>query len=271
MIPKIIHQTWKDKMLPDILQNILEENKKMIPGYEFCLWTDDEIVDLIAREYPFLLKVYQATRTGVQKGDIARLVLVHHYGGIYADLDMLIMKDPIEGLQLSEDKLYVTYEPGAQTMKLYNRTDYICNAFFAANKNNNMLGFALQNMGGVFQRNGPSVFMQFDIFGGSYLKSIIETYVNYQNEVHIIENRDLVFPINDLKFNNLSSSQSDWQMLKDASYLPNTVMVHYWIHGDFESKKLLTEYRCDKNVDIHKNIFKFFSTLYAGNAKELCG
>lgn len=270
MIPKIIHQTWKDKMLPDILQNILESNQKTLEDYEFRLWSDDEISEIISTDYPYLMKVYQSTRTGVQKGDIARIVLIHKFGGIYVDLDMLIMKDPVECLELSEDKLYLTYEPGAQTMKLYNRSDYICNAFFAANKGNSMLNFALQNMSGVFQRNGASIFMQFDIFGGSYLKSIIETYINYQSDVHIIENRDLVFPINDLKFNNLASSQSDWHMVKDASYLPNTVMVHYWMHGDFESKKLLAEYRCDKSLDIHGNVFRFFSTLYPANAKELC-
>jgi hypothetical protein len=270
MIPKIIHQTWKDKNLPDILKNILDANKNTLHNYEFRLWSDNEIIELIKTEYPYLLKVYQSTRTGVQKGDIARIILLHRFGGIYVDLDILILRDPIECLHLSEDKLYITYEPSAQTMHLYNKDDYLCNAFFAANAGNNMLNFALQNMGGLFQRNGASIFMQFDIFGGSYLKSIIESYINYQRDVCIIDNRDLVFPINDLKFTNLSSSQSDWQMIKDASYHPNTSMVHYWIHGDFESKKLLTEYQCDKTMDIHKNVFEFFCSLYPNNARQLC-
>lgn len=270
MIPKIIHQTWKDKNLPPILQEIVEHNKALLQdqGYEFRLWTDEDIAELIQREYPHIFKVFQASRTGVQKGDIARILLVHHYGGIYIDLDMLILKSPEDIIDMSSDKLHITYEPSEQTVKLYGRDDYICNAFFAGNAKNNMLTFMVQNMHAIFLRNGASIFMQFDIFGGAFCKGIIDTYINYQNDVQIIENRDLIFPINDLKFDNLPSSKGDWDCVETGKYEHGTVMVHYWIHGDFESKKLLQEYVPDKKLSIHANMYKFFSLLYPQVAKQ---
>jgi len=271
MIPKIIHQTWKDKSLPPILEEIVEHNKRLLidNGYKFHLWTDDEIIELIKNKYPNILTLFEASITGVQRGDIARILLVHHYGGIYIDLDILIIEDPINIIDMNNDKLYITYEPAAQTMKLYNKCDYLCNAFFAANAGNNMLNFAIQNMHAVFQRNGPKIFRSFDIFGGSYLKNIIDTYIDHQKYINIIENRDLIFPINDLKLNNLPCSKGDWDMVKSGYYGPNIVMVHYWIHGDFESKTLLQNFKVNKLIDIHQNMYKFFSTLYPSIAKEM--
>jgi hypothetical protein len=87
--------------------------------------------------------------------------------------------------------------------------------------------------------------------------------------LNIIDEREKIFPINDLKFNNLSSSKTDWDMVKLANYPENTIMIHYWIHGDFESKELLKQFKYDNSKDIHKNVYTFFSTLYSENAKMM--
>lgn len=271
MIPKIIHQTWKDNNLPIVLKKIVEANKKNLEhfGYEFKLWTDDDIIELIKQNYPFLFNIFSNTRTGVQKGDIARLVLVHHFGGIYIDLDILIMKNPEELIDFDQDKLNITFEPSAQTLYLYNKNDYICNAFFASNSNNKILDFALQNIEAIFQRNGPYTFSKFDVFGGSYLKGIIDSYVNHRNLVNIIEDRERIFPINDLKFDNLPSSKTNWDMVRYNQYNEKTIMVHYWIHGDFESKNLLYTFDYDDSKDISQNMYIFFSTLYPNISKKM--
>ena len=40
------------------------------------------------------------------------------------------------------------------------------------------------------------------------------------------------------------------------------IMIHYWIHGDFESKNIINRYEPNKNLDIHDNMYNFFKTLY---------
>lgn len=264
MIPKLIHQTWKDDKLPPILQDIVAHNRRLLEekGYKFRLWTDDDISELIGREYPHLFKVFKSTLTGVQRGDIARIVLIHHYGGVYIDLDILVLRDLAELIDFNEDKLYITYEPEAQTVRIYNKNDYLCNAFFAANAGNHLLGFAIQNMHSIYQRNGNSIFAKFDIFGGDYIKSIYESYIYYRKDACIIEERERVYPINDLKLSNLPTAQTDRDLVKNKNYLDRTVMVHYWIHGDFESKKLLWEFVPDAGKDVQDNVFAFFCQLY---------
>ena len=273
MIPKIIHQTWKDKNLPPIIYKLVSENISFLKsnGYEYMFWTDDMILKLISEEYPNFYNIYKLARTGVQKGDIARIILVYHYGGIYIDLDVLVLRDFKEIINMNSDKLYISYEPSGQTTALYNNDKYLCNAFFAANKNNSMLKIILNNIPEYIKNYTENIFQKFDIFGGSYFKSIIEDPSNNwaKNEVYIIDDRELFYPINDLKFDNMPFTAGDWGMVKRGEYHKDTIMVHYWIHGDFESKALLTSFNPDNNKTIHENMFSFFSKLYPDIAKKI--
>ena len=274
MIPKIIHQTWKDKNLPPIIYKLVSENISFLKsnGYEYMFWTDDMILKLISEEYPNLYNIYKLARTGVQKGDMARIILVYHYGGIYIDLDVLVLRDFKEIIDMNSDKLYISYEPSGQTTALYNNDKYLCNAFFAANKKNNMLKVILYNIPEYVKNYTENIFQKFDIFGGSYFKAIIDQYVNiglYKNDVYIIDDRELFYPINDLKFDNMPFTVDDWKKVKSGKYVKDTIMVHYWIHGDFESKALLTTFNPDIDKTIHENIYGFFSKLYPDIAKKI--
>ena len=273
MIPRIIHQTWKDKNLPPIIYKLVSENISFLKqnGYELMFWTDEMILKLISEEYPNFYNIYKLARTGVQKGDIARIILVYHYGGIYIDLDVLILKDFAELLDMNSNKLYITYEPSGQTNALYNSDKYICNAFFAANKNNNMLKVILNNIPEYIKTYSENIFAKFDIFGGAYFKSIIEDPATaiFKDDVYIIHDRELFYPINDLKFDDMPFTVGDWTKLKDGEYGKDTIMVHYWIHGDFESKALLSSFIPNMNNTIHENMYSFFSKLYPSIAKKI--
>jgi hypothetical protein len=273
MIPRIIHQTWKDKNLPPIIYKLVSENISFLKqnGYELMFWTDEMILKLISEEYPNFYNIYKLARTGVQKGDIARIILVYHYGGIYIDLDVLILKDFAELLDMNSNKLYITYEPSGQTNALYNSDKYICNAFFAANKNNNMLKVILNNIPEYIKTYSENIFAKFDIFGGAYFKSIIEDPATaiFKDDVYIIDDRELFYPINDLKFDDMPFTVGDWTKLKDGEYGKDTIMVHYWIHGDFESKALLSSFIPNMNNTIHENMYSFFSKLYPNIANKM--
>ena len=273
MIPRIIHQTWKDKNLPPIIYKLVSENISFLKqnGYELMFWTDEMILKLISEEYPNFYNIYKLARTGVQKGDIARIILVYHYGGIYIDLDVLILKDFAELLDMNSNKLYITYEPSGQTNALYNSDKYICNAFFAANKKNNMLKVILNNIPEYIKTYGENIFAKFDIFGGAYFKSIIEDPATaiFKDDVYIIDDRELFYPINDLKFDDMPFTVGDWTKLKNGEYGKDTIMVHYWIHGDFESKTLLSSFIPDMNNTIHENMYSFFSKLYPNIANKM--
>lgn len=85
-IPKIIHQTWKSQVLP---KNFYEWSRSWIfhnPGYEYCFYNDRDCWKFIHGNYPEYLDLYDDLKP-VEKADIFRYLVLHKYGGVYADID----------------------------------------------------------------------------------------------------------------------------------------------------------------------------------------
>lgn len=88
-IPRRIHQTWKDAAPPRVLfsprwsQSLRERNA----GWQYALWTDADNRNLVATQYPSLLQMYDGYASPIQRADVARYLIAHARGGVYADLD----------------------------------------------------------------------------------------------------------------------------------------------------------------------------------------
>ena len=89
-IPKIIHQMYKDTVLPDKWADVPAAWARLHPPgeYTYRLWTDEELRELIAADYPWLLATYDAYPYATQRWDASRYAVLHKYGGLYADLDL---------------------------------------------------------------------------------------------------------------------------------------------------------------------------------------
>ncbi len=96
-IPRIIHQMWKDNNIPSELEPVVRSVKENHPNYEYLFWTDETIMGFISKEYPEILFFYTQLPYPIQRSDLARLLILFHYGGVYVDLDMYIEK-PLDSL-----------------------------------------------------------------------------------------------------------------------------------------------------------------------------
>ena len=272
MIPKIIHQTWRSKTLPNILDNILIHNKKVHENteFEFKLWShapgEPEIDNFLKEKYPQLYNIFKKTTVGVQKGDISRLAILYEYGGIYIDLDILCIKSFDNLINLNSNKLIMSFEPSEQTIKIFNKSNSLCNAFIATPPKHPLIKIAIDNVISIYNKYGDQLFNKFDVFGGGFVQNIMNAAPNISDSYDII-NTNLVFPINDPKFYDLSCSKRDWQRLKNGYYGSDAILVHYWLHGDFEAKELIDNFIFDTNKSIHDNIYEFFCKLYPYNYK----
>jgi mannosyltransferase OCH1-like enzyme len=112
-IPKIIHQQgprnrkkwhkiWK-KSRPSWLKKFPQ------PEYRHIFWDNDMILELIKNEYPWLLEFYNNQRYDIIRYDLARIVMLHKYGGIYADLDFEIYTNFYDNLP--QDQVSVVESP----------------------------------------------------------------------------------------------------------------------------------------------------------------
>jgi len=266
MIPKIIHQTWKTKKLPDILQNIYNNNIDTNSDYEFYMWTDDDSgknIDIfIKNNYPKIYKIYSKIELGVQKSDLARLAIMHYYGGIYIDLDILLLKSLNDLLDYNSEKLYFAYEPQEQTMHLWKKDKYICNAFFVCSPKNILIEKMLNSSIEIYDKYGDIIFNKFNVFGSDIFKFVISTSI-YNSLYEIIDTKK-IYPINDIKLEELECIRDDLNKLKSGNY-DNSYMVHYWIHSNFEAKSILNSFKYDYNKNIHQNIYDFFKIMYPNN------
>ena len=90
MIPKIIHQTYKNYDLPEVYKMCQNEIKRLHPDFEYRFYTDDDLDNFIKTEFPEYYEKFNELPRMIMKIDMFRYFLMYKYGGMYADLDYLM-------------------------------------------------------------------------------------------------------------------------------------------------------------------------------------
>lgn len=126
-IPKIIHQTApknKDKWHKDWF--ICQESwKKNFPDFEYKMWTDEDNDNLIKTDYPWFLNTYNKYEKKINKIDIVRYFILDKYGGIYADMDYICIKNFYN--EIPKDKVSISESP-------YKENEIVQNALMCSPK-----------------------------------------------------------------------------------------------------------------------------------------
>ena len=89
MIPKIIHYCWFGRNpLPESAVKCINSWKKFFPDYEIKEWNEDNFdVNII----PYTQEAYEAKKYAFVS-DYARMWILYHYGGLYFDTDVEVIK-----------------------------------------------------------------------------------------------------------------------------------------------------------------------------------
>ncbi len=87
-IPKIIHQVWLGSPFPEKYKQWQKTWIEKHPGWEYMLWTDDNVKDLNLVNQ----ELFDKTENYGPKVDILRYELLNKFGGIYADTDFECIK-----------------------------------------------------------------------------------------------------------------------------------------------------------------------------------
>lgn len=110
-IPKVIHQSWKNDEVPEDLAALRQTWKKHHPGWEFYFWTDEDNREFMERHYPWFLPIFTNYPEAIMRADAVRYFILHHYGGLYVDLDYESFR-PLDPL-LEGKELLLVPEPQA--------------------------------------------------------------------------------------------------------------------------------------------------------------
>ncbi|KAL9055945.1 MAG: hypothetical protein Q9162_003241 [Coniocarpon cinnabarinum] len=87
VIPKIIHQTYKNATIPEVWREAQQSCLDLHEDYEYMFWTDEKSREFIEKEYEWFLETFDAYPFNIERADAIRYFVLHHYGGVYIDLD----------------------------------------------------------------------------------------------------------------------------------------------------------------------------------------
>lgn len=108
-IPIVFHQTYSSLIVPQIYEKyilslvsqhclrnennitnfenqtvLFDENKQFC--YYYIFWSDNSIMELVRDRFPHLERLFQSYPR-LERSDAARYLILHEFGGIYADMD----------------------------------------------------------------------------------------------------------------------------------------------------------------------------------------
>jgi len=133
-IPRIIHQTWKSKDLPEEFQTYQRSWLEHHPDWEYRFYDDNDCLCFVKENYPDLFDIFNNYPKQIQRIDMFRYLVIRTYGGLYADMDMECYK-PVDTL-LSNKKSVFSIEAHLTSLRQkelgYREPCQIANCIFAA-------------------------------------------------------------------------------------------------------------------------------------------
>jgi mannosyltransferase OCH1-like enzyme len=110
LIPNVVYQTWKTKKLPGQVQAQIDIMKSLNPEYTFNLFDDTEMNSWMEENVPAdVLSAYKSLQVGAAKADLWRYCILFKMGGIYLDIDSIILS-PIHLFVESTDQAVISRE-----------------------------------------------------------------------------------------------------------------------------------------------------------------
>jgi mannosyltransferase OCH1-like enzyme/glycosyltransferase involved in cell wall biosynthesis len=216
-IPRVLHQTWKDANIPKDLAVYRETWKQLHPHWSFILWTDTANRELIKQHYAWFLPSYDGYPEAIMRADAARYFILHHFGGLYVDLDFEAFR-ALDPLLTGTQVLLGLEPPDHLLLPLAVERDLdkiVCNAFMAATPEHPFWKHVLQKLTEYSQSAAP-----LDATGPFLLTRAYESYV--EKERITLAPAHLLYPIsNTIVFQNLK--QAEQKRIREDAYA-----IHHW-------------------------------------------
>lgn len=134
-IPRVVHQSWRSSHVPAKLSRYCRSWQEKQPQWRYVLHTDVANARLVMSRYSWLAPLYRQL-SAIQRADVSRLLYMHAYGGVYADLDVELLAPLASWLEAECARhgatLLLGQEPLAHSVLLESMPRQTCNAVLAS-------------------------------------------------------------------------------------------------------------------------------------------
>ncbi len=231
-VPKIVHQTWKNKEPHSALRACVESFQFMNPDWDVRYYTDDECLAWIKLHCSELMESYLSFPIGIHRADLFRILVLYFEGGVYADLDVECIR-PLDELisRLDIEKsVYLTRDhPVHERIHFGGRPMYM-NDFMIAEPHDPLIEEILKWMLRCPPTNSSSANAVMDT-GPGVMSSVIEMLGGPEQFSTLqVMPTPWIHPLPDMncKFH---ESQFYQNSIASRDWLNREVfVVHYWFH-----------------------------------------
>ena len=212
MINRIIHQITGPRQ-NDLIRKCLDswdplKNK----DFTIKVWNDDLITEFIREFYPYASNAILKARNHAEAADIARYLIVYHYGGYYVDWD-------VELLDIGKFiKVTNRYKNGFLVLDPFNST--IASECFSALNGDRYLKYLVDEIIGIFNSKRRDEMGNPQYSGPFRMRDVFFKF-KLNNEVLKQE----FIEINDIFLYNYREIRS---MPERKKKVP---LIHYWVHS----------------------------------------
>ena len=113
--------------MPRAFHRYIRSWQQLQPTWQYLLHTDAENEALVTQEYRWLRRRYQRL-SAIQRADMMRYIYMHRWGGVYADLDVGLLRPLAPLIGSSNASVLLGQEPLAHALLLESRARQVCNA-----------------------------------------------------------------------------------------------------------------------------------------------
>lgn len=79
---------WKTDAIPARFSDAVASWRRFHPEWRYELWTHERMEAFVREQYPSCLPLFLGYPDQIQRVDAVRYMILHHFGGMYADLDI---------------------------------------------------------------------------------------------------------------------------------------------------------------------------------------
>lgn len=88
---------WGERSMSEDCVSYTETWRDHNPGWEYKMWSNSDIQELIDAEYGWFSDTYKSYEYDICRWDAARYVILHKHGGVYCDVDIECFR-PVDDL-----------------------------------------------------------------------------------------------------------------------------------------------------------------------------
>lgn len=232
-LEKNVHQIWlqgeKDlqKRLPKRFEWTQTIKETFEPMWKYRLWDNETILTFLKEFYPHLVSVFEHGATFAMKADIARYAIIQHFGGLYLDCDVEVLKPFSFLLERPNTKLMVVRADTFVESEAHMFGFRYNNCIFAAKKDHPLM-YDMLNLMCTRSTSGTKTQQTMEV-GYQKFSNFVQTKYEKEEGTLIISNT-LLEPLNAINIHRDCSSREQC-----IEMFPSAFSIHHadgsWIQG----------------------------------------